>query len=308
MEKKYIGIEIGGTKLQLVLGDENGNIQQSIRFKINSKEGAKGIQSTIEQCLNDWKLILPDVAAIAVGFGGPVNWMDGTIQLSHQVDGWDQFDLKSWLEQLTAKPVIIENDANVAALGEAIHGAGRARNRVFYMTIGSGIGGGYIINQQIYHGQLPGEVEIGHIRLNKAGETLESACSGWAINGQVRKFMLENPTSLLGQLGSQETVAESILLGQALELNDPDAEKIMLDIADNIAFALSHVVHLLHPEIIIIGGGVSLLGDLLLLPIQERLPHYVMDAFKPIPQVTISALGEEVVPIGTLELAKNSIL
>ncbi|MFZ4262031.1 ROK family protein [Sphingobacterium sp. HJSM2_6] len=307
MEKKYIGIEIGGTKLQLVIGDGKGNILQSIRFKINTTEGAEGIQSTIAQCLADWNHILPSITAIAVGFGGPVNWMDGTIQLSHQVDGWNQFDLKNWLQQLSGLPVFIENDANVAALGEAIHGAGKDKNRVFYMTIGSGIGGGFVLNQKIYHGKLPGEVEIGHIRLNKQGDTLESACSGWAINLRVRKYLEENEHSLLAKLSADQVGPESIWLGQALAQHDQDAQQLMMEIADDIAFALSHVVHLFHPEILIIGGGISLLGDYLLIPIQNQLPNYVMDALKPIPELKISTLGEEVVPIGALELAKNSL-
>ena len=90
--------------------------------------------------------------------------------------------MREWLQQVSDAPVFIDNDANVAALGEAIHGAGAGFNIVFYMTIGSGIGGGLIIDKKIYHGAFPGEAEVGHLRLNKKGETLESLCSGWAVD------------------------------------------------------------------------------------------------------------------------------
>lgn len=249
---KFLGIEIGGTKLQLSVADASGYIEQNLRYTINSGAGAVNIQSQIAEAL---KKLHPynDIAAAGVGFGGPVNWQTGSVRVSHQVSGWDDFNLSEWLQQLIQKPVVIENDANVAALAEAVYGCGKGYERVFYITIGSGIGGGMIIHENIYHGRTPGEAEIGHLRMNKKGDTLESQCSGWAVNKKVRDYIQKNPGSLLAQMAMNASVPEATLLRPALEDNDEGAKKIIEEIADDLSFAISHVVHLFHPDMIVIG-------------------------------------------------------
>ena len=303
-QHKYIGMEIGGTKLQLVSGTP-GIIEQTIRYSIEVENGAAGIQTQIQKGLDE--LRMEDVAAIGVGFGGPVDWQSGAIRLSHQVAGWEQVNLKSWLEELTGKPVAIDNDANVAALAEAVHGAGKGHERVFYMTMGSGIGGGMVLHGAIYHGRTPGEVEVGHLRLDKEGNTLESKCSGWAVNEKVKAYVLQNPDSRLAQLAANNKAPEAFVLKPALEEQDEAARTILHEIADDTALALSHVVHLFHPDVLIIGGGLSLLGEHLRAPVAAMLPRYVMKAFLPPPPLQIAALGEQVVPVGALELAKAAV-
>lgn len=301
----FIGIEIGGTKLQLVTGDRFGAIKERIRYSINPQEGAPGIQNHIKEGIE--KLLLENkVQAIGVGFGGPVDWKKGAIQLSHQIEGWGNFNLKTWLKELSGLPVAIDNDANTAALAEAIHGCGKDYNTVFYMTIGSGIGGGMIINQKVYHGRTPGEVEIGHIRLDKNGSTIESRCSGWAVNKKVREHIATHPESRLAKLSKNSNAPEAYFLTPALAEKDGDAITIMNEVADDISFGLSHVVHLFNPEIIIIGGGLSLLKDHLRLPIIEKLPNYLLKALLPAPTIVTASLGEDVVPVGALELAKEA--
>ena len=174
---KFLGIEIGGTKLQLSAVNPLGFIEESFYYTIDSAAGAAGIQTQISEGLKKF-ITYNDIAATGVGFGGPVDWRTGCVQVSHQVSGWNNFNIKEWLEDITKKPVVVENDANVAALAEAVYGCGKEFERVFYITIGSGIGGGMVVNGDIYHGKTPGEVEIGHICLDKKGITLESQCSG----------------------------------------------------------------------------------------------------------------------------------
>jgi glucokinase len=306
--EKFIGIEIGGTKLQLVIGSDNGIIEAHKRYTIDPLAGSGGIQADISLCFRDWEdRYLNDVAAIGVGFGGPVDWVNGTIQVSYQVQGWKSFNLKNWLEGLTGKPVFIDNDANVAALGEGIHGWGKQYSKLFYVTLGSGIGGGMFADGNIYHGMAPGELEIGHLRLDKNGTTLESRCSGWAVNEKVERYIAANPGSLLSQLAKSVNAPGAALLKPALEQQDAAALEIIREIADDLAFAFSHLVHLLHPEIIVIGGGLSLLGEDLRLPVTSALPGYLMSSFLPAPVVQIAKLGEDVVPIGAIELAKLAL-
>jgi glucokinase len=303
-DQQFLGIEIGGTKLQLAVSGADESAVQVTRYAIDATGGAAAIKNQIEAAWNS----LPNkdaIAAIGVGFGGPVDWQTGTIRVSHQVSGWSDFQLAQWLRQLSGRPVQVQNDANVAALAEALYGSGKESERVFYMTIGSGIGGGLIINGNIYHGRAPGEVEIGHLRLGKDGPTLEESCSGWAVNKRVRTLIDKEPNGLLAQIAYAHTGPEALLLQPALEQCDRAAKKLAESVADDIAFALSHVVHLFHPDVIVIGGGLSLLGEHLRQPVAHQLPRYLMHAFLPAPPVQIATLGEKVVPIGALQLAKN---
>ena len=279
-------------------------IKQKLRYTIDPAGGAEQIKQQIEE---GWhSLQAPnEIAAIGVGFGGPVDWATGTIRTSHQVAGWGDFNFARWLQQLTGKPAVVENDANTAALAEALYGNGRGYERVFYMTIGSGIGGGMITHGEIYHGCPPGEIEVGHLRLNREGDTLESSCSGWAVNRRLRDYMDWHPDSLLAQLQGQQATPEATVLQPALEQGDAAAKEIVDQLADDLAFALSHVVHLLHPDTIIIGGGLSLLKENLRGPVSQKLADYVMQAFLPPPPVQLASLEEEVVPIGAIELAQR---
>src|SRR5262245_30942290 len=116
---KLAGIEIGGTKLQICIADESGSIIETLRFAVNPGDGAAGIREQIQTGCKKLKGF-EAVDTIGVGFRGPVDWTTGIIQTSHQVSGWANFPFRQWLQEITGKKVIVENDANVAALGEAI--------------------------------------------------------------------------------------------------------------------------------------------------------------------------------------------
>lgn len=298
----FLGIEIGGTKLQIVVGDESAKIQKRFRFAVSANEGAIGIRRQIETALKEI-LRKTTPVAIGVGFGGPVDWRTGKIGCSHQVEGWSDFPMADWLHSLTNVPVFVDNDANVAALGEALHGAGKRFNPVFYVTLGSGVGGGLVINGKIYHGATPGEAEVGHLRLDKSGRIVESSCSGWAVDKKIRQTIFENPACVLAKLVGNETRGAARFLKTALEQNDSLAQEILSETAEDLAFGLSHAVHLFHPEIIVIGGGLSLVGEPLRAAVENFLPDFTMKAFAPGPKISLAKLGEDAVPTGALELA-----
>jgi len=144
MQANCLGIEIGGTKLQIVVGDAKANICQRRRFAVDRQQGGAGIRRQVEVALPELlRTFQPQ--AIAVGFGGPVDGQSGRIARSHQIEGWSDFTLRDWLTELTHRPVLVENDANAGALGEAVRGAGAGFNPVFYVTLGSGVGGGLVV-------------------------------------------------------------------------------------------------------------------------------------------------------------------
>jgi glucokinase len=300
---KIAGIEIGGTKMQVVLGDDRGVIHQRISHIIKAREGASKIRELIGSELSQ----LGPLDAIGVGFGGPVNRNTGEVWTSYHVEGWTGFNIREWLHELTGAVVALENDANVAALGESVAGAGKDHKIVFYTTLGSGVGGGVCIDKEIYHGGLPGEVEFGHVRLDKSGRIVQETCSGWAVNERVLKAAALNPKSKLSELARSYAGAEAKALLPAMQAGDPEAKEIFEGTLNDLAFGLSHVTHLFHPDTIIIGGGLSMISEMLRKGVEDNLKQFIMDAFQPGPLIQLSKLGTDVVPVGALLLAAGEL-
>jgi glucokinase len=190
-------------------------------------------------------------------------------------------------------------------LGEALRGAGAETQSdpLFYVTLGSGVGGGLVVGGRIYHGAPPGEAEFGHLRLDRDGATVESRCSGWAVDARIRRLRDEEPASLLARSLPAHPGGEAKLLSPALLAGDPAAGRVVREVAADLAFALSHAVHLFHPKTIVLGGGLSLIGEPLRTAVAAHLPLHVMDAFTPPPDVKLASLGEDAVPVGALCLA-----
>jgi len=297
-----LGIEIGGTKLQLVLADAAGTVLQRRKLQVTPGDSAADIREQIARTLPEL-LASNAVDAVGVGFGGPVDWQTGNICCSHQIAGWSDFDLRGWLEYLTGVPVWVDNDANVAALGEATRGAGVGLDPVLYVTLGSGVGGGLVSGGSIYHGAKPGESEVGHVRLDRAGTTVESRCSGWAVDARIRELTNTEPDCLLAQLATNEPGHEAKHLAAALAQGDAVASRLLAQVAADLGLSLSHVVHLLHPQAIILGGGLSKVGEPLRMAVESALRNFTMTAFAPGPKLMLSCLGEDAVPVGALCLA-----
>jgi glucokinase len=303
MSANVLAIEIGGTKLQLFVGNDTGKIVTRKKLPVDQAGGAAGIREQIEQQLPPL-MRAHKLAAAAVGFGGPVDWRKGRIARSHQIEGWSDFGLGDWLQSLTGVPVAVENDANTGGLGEALRGAGAGFNPVFYVTLGSGVGGGLVLDGKIYHGAVPGEAEIGHIRLDRRGTILESRCSGWAVDARIRGVAQRAPANALGRRVTGPPGGEARFLAAAVAEGDPDAAQILRETTEDLAFGLSHLVHLCHPEVIVLGGGLAGIGEPLRRAVEEALSGFIMDVFRPGPRITLAALGEDAVPVGALELAR----
>lgn len=301
MAKNFVGIEIGGTKLQLVAG-RPGLIQDRQRSAVDVKRGAVGIREQIEKVLPElvkkW-----DAQAVALGFGGPVDRCNGRIARSHQIEGWSGFEIRKWLAELSRTEIVIDNDANMAALGEATLGVGKDNNPVYYVTLGSGVGGGLVVDGRIYHGSAPGEAEIGHLRLDREGTIVEQRCSGWAVDRAIR----ERATGALRKMIGDKVGGEARHLAAALKVNDQSAREILEQTAETLAFALSHVLHLFHPQIIILGGGLSLVGEPLRAAVAKALDASTMEVFRGTTRVQLAELGEDAVPMGCLVAAASAI-
>jgi len=305
-DRHFVAIEIGGTKLQLCAGTADGKILDRRRFPVDRERGAEGIREQITQAAPElvakWQ-----PSAVGVGYGGPVEWRTGRIWRSYHISGWSDFPFGDWLRKQTGLPVFVENDSNLATLGEALCGAGKGMNPVFYTNMGSGVGGGLVADGRIFHGAPPGEMEFGHLRLHGPDRILEDDCAGWSLDRTIRAAVEKAPESWLAQLVAADPGGEARHLAPALEAGDPLAQSLLATQAGHLANALGVVVQLLHPEVIVIGGGVSLLGEPLRAAVAERLPRFIMDVFHPGPQVRLAGLREDSVPVGALLMAAERL-
>ena len=302
-----LGIEIGGTKLQLLLQNSRGENLTRERYNVQVEKGARGILAQIETGIRRIQERYT-IDAVGIGFGGPIDRDSGMIAQSSHIQGWSDFPLVDWAKEIAVCPVVAENDANIAALGEARRGAGIGYPSIFYVTIGSGIGGGLIKNQKLVHGRKPGESEIGLMQIDFEGTLLQDFASGWGIDQRIRKNMDAYPSSILTRISKEDPGNEARHLGAALDAGDPFAQSIYEDTVKYLAWAFSHVVHLIHPDAFVIGGGVTKLGERLRQSIQDKLPNFVTPGFHPVPTILLSALQEDVVPVGAIELAKQQLI
>jgi glucokinase len=302
----FLGIEIGGTKLQAAVVDDRGRVLLERADAVQPADGAAGVLRALEPQIMVLRAPAATAAeritidAVGVGFGGPVDRAAGVVAASFHVSGWGGFPLAEWIaERAGGVPVVLENDSNAAALAEAVLGAGRGANPVLYSNVGSGIGAGLVIDGRIYHGHPPGEVEIGHLRMNPDGTILEDLASGWSIDRQVRDHAAAHPDAPLARIAAAAGLTPSARhLAAAIAAGDAAAGAMLDTAARHYAFALSHAVHLLHPQVIVLGGGVAGIGEPWRGAVARHLPGFLMEPFRPGPDVRLSTLGRLVVPVG----------
>lgn len=311
-----LGIEIGGTKLQTALVDAAGRVLERVADRVDPAGGAAGIRAALAgqlvRAVGAARARGIPLAAAGVGFGGPVDRASGVVATSFHVGGWGNFPLGPWVAGELAGlgeevPVLLENDSSAAALGEALAGAGRGERVVVYSNAGSGIGAGLVIDGAPYHGRPSGEMELGHVRLDRGGGILEELAAGWAIDRRVRDAVAADPAGALARGAAASGGPPSArLLPAALAAGDATAGAILDEAAGRYAHALAHVVQLLNPDVIVLGGGVAALGEAWRERVARHIEPLLMEPFRPGPPVRLAALGEDVVPVGAALAALRS--
>ncbi len=317
----YLGIEIGGSKLQLGLGPGDGTLAELWRGSVDIAAGAEGIRgqitAAVPELLSRSGLEHSQLRGVGIGFGGPVDDHTRSVIKSHQIEGWDNFPLADWIADMLGLPAVLGNDADVAGLAEALFGAGKGLSPIFYITIGSGIGGGLIINGEIYRGCGRGAAEIGHLRIPVEDRVdvclcwpiLEELASGWGLEQQA-KSAYQNTANfpLLRLVNGQIEEIKALHVAQAAEQGDGLARWILEETWSHLAEAICHVMALLCPRRIVIGGGVSLMGEKLLFePLRRLVAERVFRPFADCYDIVPAALGEEVVVHGALALARQRL-
>lgn len=315
MNHLVIALEIGGTKLQVALGTPEGEILAKNRGQADTSEGATSVlrwfDESIPSMLELGHASGRTVNGIGVGFGGPVDTASGGALVSHQVGGWGGFPLKSYFEDKFRLPTAVGNDANVSGWAEYCRGSGRGCRTFCYMNIGSGIGGAFVIDGKLFDGQGLGAAEIGHTYVPDwtsgvpgAHIKLERLCSGWAIEKRLQtSAQLRSATPLHALCGGDPTRITCPMLGRAAAEGDVFALDELDRTAQSLAVALSNVIALIHPERIALGGGVSLLGDVLLEPLRKHVNAICFGPYRGRFEIVPCELGEDVVLVGGLLIA-----
>ncbi|NLF72851.1 MAG: ROK family protein [Candidatus Anammoximicrobium sp.] len=340
----YLGVEIGGTKLQLGVGDGlSDQLAAWERLDIDARRGAAAILEQIERAAAGLLRRFP-VSRVGIGFGGPVDTAAGRVIVSHQVDGWCDFPLAAWCQETLGLPAVLGNDCDSAALAEARHGAGRGRQTVLYVTVGTGIGGG-LVQGGVLHGKgRPASAEIGHLRpglqADRPEATVESLASGLGIAAAARARLAaqvalpsgpesrcgnngcgrdgdHSATAERGEEGYRRDLLERVggdadrvtakVLGQAASQGNQLAAEILERSCQVLGWALAQAITLLAPEVVVVGGGVSLLGEALFFaPVRQAVRRYVFPPLADSYQILPAALGELVVVHGAIALAAES--
>lgn len=294
MKKHVVGIDIGGTKLATVVADKTGHILGKVRKPTLSEKGPEYAISLlfdmVREVVSQADLEQKSISAIGVSCGGPLDTKTGIVYSPPNLPGWDALPLKARLESEFQVPVTIENDANASALAEFRFGGGRGYNAVLYMTMSTGIGGGIVIDGQVYHGANDSAGEVGHQILLPNGPRcgcgkrgcLEALCSGPAIARHAQAAIQKQvedakPSTALLTLadGRVEDVKSEHVLAAA-RTGDALALELVQETAYYMGWGIANLVNILNPDIVLLGTIAVAAGDLLLNPIRETVSKFAM--------------------------------
>ncbi|WP_281374199.1 ROK family glucokinase [Halobacillus locisalis] len=317
MEKLYLGADIGGTTVKLAVINGDGDIKKKWEIKTNTENRGASIPQDIhvafEEALKELHIEKDQIAGIGAGAPGFVDTDTGYIHEAVNI-GWKDFDFGEQLKALTGLPVWVDNDANLAALGENWLGAGRGAEHLIAVTLGTGVGGGIITNGQIINGANGTAAEIGHMTVVKEGGApcncgktgcLETEASATGIVRKAKNALTDFEQSILkdsivsGRLNSKE-VFEAVYKGDEL------AVTVINDVMDTLGLAIANLAIAMNPEKIVIGGGVSKAGDLLLDPLQEAYNKYALNRTREASSFGIAELGNDAGVIGGAYLVKKN--
>jgi glucokinase len=313
----YLGIEIGGTKLQLGVGLGDGT--DFVAFERRNVDIARGGQGIRDQISEVGRELVSkyQIKRAAYGFGGPIFGSRGIVQTSNQVEGWDNFPLSQWTETELGVPTKLGNDCDVAALAEASFGAGRGAGSVFYVTVGTGIGGGFVFDRKIHGTDRPASAEIGHLRPGldavTSKQTVESQAAGPGITIATKRWlelMLKSGEATRDFREIRERCDGDFnrlttkVIGEAAVAGNQLARDQYLAATRVLGWGIAQLITLVAPEVVVVGGGVSLVGEeVFFAPLRAAIQQYVFPPLRDAYRLVPAELGESVVVHGALALA-----
>ncbi|SIS36895.1 ROK family glucokinase [Salimicrobium flavidum] len=314
MEKqRYIGVDIGGTTVKLAILTTEGKMVYKWEIPTVTDEAGSGIISdvaaTLEETLKALDIDKSTIKGIGVGAPGFIDQNTGYVYEAINI-GWKNFSMGEALYDATGLPVWADNDANIAALGEKWLGAGNGCESMLAVTLGTGVGGGIIVNEKVINGANGTGGEIGHITVKPDSPyycncgrygCLETEASATAISRKADEAKADSNDTCLHYI--ENPSAKDVFEGYAQ--NDDVCRKIVHDVSDQLGLALANLAVSINPEKIIIGGGVSKAGELLLSPLKASFERYALPRVNEVCEFSIAELGNDAGVIGGAYLVKS---
>ncbi len=320
MMEHVVGIDIGGTKLATVVADSTGHILGKVRKPTLAEKGPEYaldlLFDMVRETVSLAGLEQASISAIGVSCGGPLDTKTGIVYSPPNLPGWDALPLKAKLESEFQVPVTIENDANASALAEFRFGGGQGYNAVLYMTMSTGIGGGIVLDGQIYHGANDSAGEVGHQILLPDGPRcgcgkrgcLEALCSGPAIarraQAAIRKQLADEKasTTMLTFTDGHIADVKSEHVLEAARTGDTLALRLVEETAYYMGWGIANLVNVLNPDIVLLGTIAIAAGDLLLNPIRETVSKFAMTRPAAAVEIAPAQLGDTLGDLAAIAL------
>ncbi|HEY1583164.1 MAG TPA: ROK family protein [Chthoniobacterales bacterium] len=304
MSKTAIGIDFGGTSVKPGVVADGRIIARLAPIRTRDHVGHGSLLETIRRAIEELRAQHPEVAAIGAGLPGMVDSINGRVWQLSNVPGWEDVALTALLEQWTGLPAAIDNDANAMAYAEWLFGAGREGINVVCLTLGTGVGGGLILDGKLYRGSRLGAGEIGQMTIDPYGVPGQYGNLG-ALEKYVGNNQIAQRAQLLyGASGLTKTLEECTPL--ALELSADAGDAIALKVWEEVGFAIAitlcDIVWLLNPDRIVIGGGVGRAGEYVFGPIRRVIAERTMKIFHEGLTIVPAELGNDAGIIGSAAL------
>lgn len=317
MDKFSICLDIGGTKILGAIFNKNRDIVYRLKKKTKAKEGAQNVEETIvsvvEEMLEGYKITIDDVDAISAGAPGVINQETGVILFSPNLP-WRNYPIRKALEDRFHTSFFIGNDVNVGVYGEWKHGAAQGLSQVAGLFIGTGMGGGLILDGKLYTGFDCKGAELGHIVLNTEGPRcncgqrgcLEAFSSKLGMTDYIRQ-QIERGRSTMMESAITEGIFKSKSMKSAYEAGDA----VMIEAIDRachyLAVASGTLINIFSPEMIVYGGGVmEALGDVFLEKIEAQIDAYCMPSIRDSVKLAKAELGDDSILYGALALIEDN--
>ncbi|EOI00115.1 glucokinase [Enterococcus haemoperoxidus ATCC BAA-382] len=316
MDKKLIGIDLGGTTIKFAILTTNGDIQQKWSIETNILDEGRHIVPDIIESINHrislYEMKHEDFIGIGMGTPGSVDIKKGTVVGAYNLNWTKKQNVKAQIEEATGIPFVLDNDANVAALGERWKGAGENNPDVVFITLGTGVGGGIIAEGNLLHGVNGCAGEIGHVTVDPGGfectcgkrGCLETVSSATGVVRVARHMSEEyaGDSKLKQAIDDGQDVSSKDVFDYA-KADDPFALMVVDRVCYFLGLAIGNVGNTLNPSSVVIGGGVSAAGEFLRSRVQTYFEEFTFPEVRTSTQVKLAELGNEAGVIGAASLA-----
>jgi len=315
----FLGIDLGGTKIIAGLVERSGRI---LAKEYRETQAAQGPASVFDRLIEATTTVLAsqsidlsEVNAIGVAAAGPIDAASGTVTAPPNLPGWHDVPLARLIQNRVSLPTYLENDAAAAALAEFTFGAGRGCQHMIYVTASTGIGGGFVLNGRLYQGAAGAAGEIGHMTLLPNGPLcgcgnrgcLEALASGTAIARDARERVSRGVPTLIAELVNGDlTKISAKVVAQAADEGDIEAQEILQEAMEYLGVGVANLVNLFNPEIIVIGGGLTNMGERLFDTVRRVIDRRAFPISAHTVEVRPAQLGSDVGLLGAAAVAMTS--